>query len=107
MEEEQAGQEKTPGFPGVFSAPVLTAEQPPDGLSRCEHRLLFFFLPIQPFQVLPQGQVDIAGNGAVIVLRQPLDPLVDGVIDGNADSGFQWFHAITCLIIAFLAEVVD
>ena len=72
MEEEQAGQEKTPGFPGVFSAPVLTAEPPPDGLSRCEHRLLFFFLPIQPFQVLPQGQVDIAGNGAVIVLRQPL-----------------------------------
>ena len=40
MEEEQAGQEKTPGRPGVFSAPVLTVEQPPDGLSRCEHRLL-------------------------------------------------------------------
>ena len=42
--------------------------------------------------MLPEHQVDIAGDRAVIFLRQHFDRLQYRIIDRQADFLFQWLH---------------
>ena len=56
---------------------------------------ILFFFPVQLFQMVTQGQIDITGNGPVVIFGQPLDLLIDGVVKSNTNPYFQWFHNIT------------
>jgi hypothetical protein len=60
--------EKAPGlFPALFPFPCFS---------------------VQLVQMVPQSEIDIAGDGAVIILSQTLDPLIDRVVECDTDSDF-------------------
>lgn len=50
---------------------------------------------LQPLQMLPQDEIDIAGDGAVVVFGQLPDFFVDRIIERDAYFRFQRFHIIT------------
>lgn len=67
---------------------------------------LFLLCAVQLFQVVPQGEIDIAGDRSVVVFCQPFDSLIDGFVQGNADPYFQWFHNITYPDNSILANTI-
>ena len=49
---------------------------------------LFLFLPLQLFQMIPQREVDIAGDGTVVIFCQTFYFLIDWIVKCNTDSYF-------------------
>ena len=50
---------------------------------------------LQFFQMGTEHQIDIAGQGAVLLLGQLLYFFENGLILGQTDFTFQWLHIIT------------